>query len=423
MRDATVLPSAEQQFNALPEGVQRVLDSQTFERAPALRSLLAYLWQNRDFPVSEYAVATEALGRSRSFDARTDATVRVQISRLRQRLDRYYEKEIIGASSRLSIPLGTHQVVLEYLEPISESRTLSIASVPSRQPGGSRNVFAICSLVLLLLCLTEGAFLYRARTAKDKPAPEAMSWFWQGFFANNRPTRMALPTPIFFSFRKRGSAPGATVMFRDTGINDFGNGKQSEPFGMLTKALGPAALAENYTVTSDTFAAVQLVRYLDQFGRQTSVTSNSDAPLEALDRENMIAIGTWGTLTPLRPYLDRLSFELGPHEEYVEFRHPAPGEPKRLVTVQESPDRSILPGVIALVPGTGGQTHLLVLASRSTSALVSLLTSSHGLAQLGDMWRAKGSPPYFEVAVNAEQSGRGLVRVWPVALHPYKNRP
>lgn len=428
MRDATLPPSAEHQFSVLPEGIQRVLDSQTFERAPALCSLLAYLWQNRDVPVSEYAVATEALGRSQSFDARTDATVRVQISRLRHRLDRYYEKEAIGSSSRLTIPLGTHQVILESQEQVSEFPATSLVPIPSSQPpisqpAGGMNVFAICSVVLLSVCLIEGVFLDRARSGKDKPAPQAMSWFWQAFFANNRPTRMALPTPIFFSFKKPGAAPGATVMFRDTGVNDFAKGQQSEPVHMLTNALGPAVLAENYTVTSDTFAAVQLVRYLDQFGRQTSVTSNSDAPLEALDRENMIAVGTWGTLTPLKSYLDRLSFELGPHERYVEFRHPVAGEPKRLVTVQESPDRSILPGVIALVPGTGGQTHLLVLASRSTLALVSLLTSTHGLDQLGVMWRAKGSPPYFEVAVNAEESGRGLVRVWPVALHPYKNKP
>jgi hypothetical protein len=250
-----------------------------------------------------------------------------------------------------------------------------------------------------------------------------MAWFWRNFFVNNRPTRMALPTPIFFSFIKPGSAPGASVMFRDTGINDFANGTASEPYRMLKAALGPPVLAENYTVTSDTFAAVQLVRYLDQFARQTAVASNADASLEALDRENMIAVGTWGTLTPLKPYLDRLSFELGPHEEYVEFRHRAAGEPKRLVTVRESAERSISPGVIALVPGSGGQTHLLVLASRNTSALVSLLTSTHGLEQLGTMWKSKGSPQYFEVAVNAEVSGRGLVRVWPVALHPFRTRP
>jgi hypothetical protein len=37
------------------------------------------------------------------------------------------------------------------------------------------------------------------------------------------------------------------------------------------------------------------------------------------------------------------------------------------------------------------------------------------------MWKAKGAPEYYEVVVNAELSGRELVRFWPVALHAYKN--
>jgi hypothetical protein len=233
-----------------------------------------------------------------------------------------------------------------------------------------------------------------------------------------------LPTPVFFSFKKLGSSDGATVMFRDTGVNAFANGENSEQYRMLAKSLGhQPVLAENYTVTSDTFAAIHLVRYLDQFSRQTTVSSSVDAPLEALDRENAIAVGTWGTLMPLKSYLDRLSFRLGPHEEYVEFRNPAPGEPKRIDLVQESPERRIRPGIIGLVPGNGGRTHLLILASLNTSALVSVLTSSNGLGQLEQMWKSKGSPKYFDVVVNAEESGRNLVRAWPVALHPYKNKP
>ena len=75
----------------LPESLRCVIESHTFERAPTLRALLVYLWNMRDKPVSEYAIATEALGRSRSFDPKTDATVRVQVSRLRQRLEKFYQ--------------------------------------------------------------------------------------------------------------------------------------------------------------------------------------------------------------------------------------------------------------------------------------------------------------------------------------------
>ncbi len=90
-----------------------MLASKTFGKTPALRTLLEYLWRQRDFAISEYAIATEALGRSPSFDPRIDATVRVQISRLRQRLEKFYEEEGRNSPERLIIPLGSHRVELE----------------------------------------------------------------------------------------------------------------------------------------------------------------------------------------------------------------------------------------------------------------------------------------------------------------------
>jgi hypothetical protein len=427
MRDASsLLPALDPDSKALPEGVKLLLDSATFEKAPALRALLTYLWQNRHAAISEYAIATEALGRTQSFDARTDATVRVQISRLRQRLEKFYEKEGAACAQRLVIPLGTHQVewedapvslmVLPELAPTAP-RPFPAAPEP-RRPGRPYGWLAIG---LVAVCIAEGILLYRAHLLKPLPAEQA-AWFWRSFFSNGRQTRIALPTPIFFWFRRPGGSGNASIMFRDTEVNDFSRRALSPPYLALERSLGQPTLAENYTVTSDTFASVQLARYLDHFALTTTVTSSADAPLEALDRENLIALGTWGTLTPLRPYLDRLSFELGPHENFVDFRNPAPGEPKRVDAVIESPERGIWPGVIALLPGNGGHTHLLILASRHTAALVSFLTSTDGLRQLEKLWRSSGSPPYFEVVVNAELSGRGLVRTWPVALHPYKNK-
>jgi DNA-binding response OmpR family regulator len=70
----------------LENHIQKVAQSTQFTRAETLKRLLVYLWSRRDEDVSEYAVATEALGRRTDFDPRTDASVRVQISRLRRKL-------------------------------------------------------------------------------------------------------------------------------------------------------------------------------------------------------------------------------------------------------------------------------------------------------------------------------------------------
>ena len=409
--DSTLSPALAESI-PLPECVRCVVQSRTFEKSPTLRLLLTYLWRHRDEPISEYAIATEALGRSSLFNAKTDATVRVQISRLRQRLEKYYEQEGQDRGERLLVPLGSHQVQIEL---VHRPAKVVIAESHVKTPVilGVRWLGVLC-VVLLVTSVSLGVALYQ----KQPAVPEAAR-FWKTFFGNGRQTRIILPTPVFLSF---SPSPGESVMFRDTTVNDFRERERSAGFDVLSQVMGHPQLAQNYTVTSDTFASVKLARYLDQSALVTTVLSSADAPLEALDNENVIAIGTWGTLMPLKPYLDRMSFSLGPHEQSVEFKRPLPGDPKRIEWVKESEERSVWPGIIAVLPGPGGRSHLLILGSRHTSALVSLLTSANGLQQLERLWKAKGSPDYYEVVVNSEMNGADLVRVWPVALRPFTPR-
>jgi hypothetical protein len=335
----------------------------------------------------------------------------VQISRLRQRLEKFYEREGQDCSERLVVPLGSHQIQVEYV-PMA-----TVVEIPApRRVSRLVAVLSVICVALLVASAGLGVALYRARTASKPAVSQETPRFWKSFFGNGRHTRIILPTPVFLSFSPH---PDESIMFRDTRVNDFAARKKSEGYETLEKLMGPPQLAQNYTVTSDTFASVKLARYLDSAALVTTVLSSADAPLEALDSENVIAIGTWGTLSPLKPYLDSMSVAVGPHEQSVEFRRPLPGEPKRIEWVKESEERSVWPGVIALLPGPGRHTHLLILASRHTSALVSFLTSASGLEQLEKLWKAKGSPEYYEIIVNSEMNGLELVRFWPVALHTY----
>ncbi len=402
----------------LPDCIRAVLESRQFGRSPTLRALLLYLWQNRNEPIGEYAIATEALGRRPNFDARIDATVRVQVSRLRQGLEKFYQHEGNTIPERLVIPLGTHQLQLETVD-IPEP----YAPLPPRRVSASgfinRRLLGAC---ILLIALSAGLSIevFRLARASGNKSVEQAPRFWKAFFGDGRQTRVILPNPIFFSYAR---SDASTLMVRDTAVNEFTGQKRSAVFGPLEKilGLGSARLAQNYTVTSDTFASISLVRYLDRFGLSTRVESSAEAPLEALDTENVVAIGTWGTLNPLRTYLDRMSLRLGPHEQFVEILSPGPGEPSRATSLEESPERAIWPGVVALLPGPGGKTRLLILASRQTSALVSALTSSNGLEQIERLWKSKGSPEFYEMLMNSEMNGSEMVRSWPQLLRPYRS--
>jgi len=398
-----------------PLFVRNVLASQCFDRAPTLRTLLLYLWNHRNDSISEYAVATEALGRSENFNSKIDATVRVQISRLRQRLEKYYEEEGRSVAERIFIPLGSHRIEVQ--------SATEVVVEPVAAPVNStvRWLTIACSLLVLTsILLGIRAFRPIPLPVADRPVPAR---FWKAFFANQAPTRIIMPTPIFFSWANPSGRTQASLMFRDTEINRFDAGPASQGLRDLESRYGPSSLSQSYTVTSDTFASIRLVRYLDKLGFETNAMSSASAPLDALDRENVVALGTWGTLTPLQPYLDRMSFELQAHELNVRNRSPQPGEPANFESKKQSVERIVWPGIIALLPGRDRHTRLLILAGRHTSSLVSFLTSREGQDQLDGLWKAHGSPDFYDMVVESEMNSDTLVRFSAAALHPFKNAP
>src|SRR3954454_14299152 len=90
---------------------RKVTDSEAFQSAPTMRALLQYLWEHQGEQVSEYAIATEALGRSPEFDPKSDSTVRVHIARLRTKLKEFHEAAGASFPLRLSLPVGRHELL------------------------------------------------------------------------------------------------------------------------------------------------------------------------------------------------------------------------------------------------------------------------------------------------------------------------
>src|SRR5439155_6241688 len=109
--------------------IRQVADSETFRAAPTMRALLLYLWEHQDASISEYAIATEALGRSRDFDPKLDSTVRVQVARLRTKLKEFDQAKGGTFPLRLSLPLGGHELHWVY-EPARRSLATTLKAFP-----------------------------------------------------------------------------------------------------------------------------------------------------------------------------------------------------------------------------------------------------------------------------------------------------
>ena len=109
-----------------PGELERILASRAFQGAGRSGTLLRFLIERtlagQADQLKEYTVGAEALGRGDSFDPRTDAIVRVEISRLRSRLSHYYATEGAANPVRITVPKGSYAPVFEGAPGIAERR-------------------------------------------------------------------------------------------------------------------------------------------------------------------------------------------------------------------------------------------------------------------------------------------------------------
>ncbi|HEY9215015.1 MAG TPA: hypothetical protein VIQ29_19455, partial [Ancylobacter sp.] len=99
-----------------PEAVRRalahVLESEELRSSPQLSNILRFVVEatliGRRDAIKGYTIAVEALGRDPSFDPQADPIVRVEATRLRRALERYYAGAGAGDDIEIMVPRGSY---------------------------------------------------------------------------------------------------------------------------------------------------------------------------------------------------------------------------------------------------------------------------------------------------------------------------
>jgi hypothetical protein len=206
------------------------------------------------------------------------------------------------------------------------------------------------------------------------------------------------------------------LMLRDIFVNSPAQWNSSPALiEMFGKAENPRVW-QGYTVASDTFASLQLARFLDRYGVRTSFSSSADPPREILDHENIIAFGTSSSLAAFQTDVDRLSFRLAPHEVKVTDLLSPADHPQEFLATREGADRDIVPGIVAVLPHGNAGGRIMLVQGAQTRAIISYLTSEEGMKEMGQAL-AGMKTPYFEAVLLSEvnrgaplQSRLGSVR-------------
>ncbi len=135
-----------------------MLSSASFARSERLGSLLNYLvdrtLQGHPGLLKEYAIGTEVLGRSASFDPRNDSVVRVEAHRLRARLADYYAGEGANDPLIIELPRGAYTPTFRRAAGAPPPAPPEQAPPPPQVPAWQRRRATMAAGVLLVLAAT-----------------------------------------------------------------------------------------------------------------------------------------------------------------------------------------------------------------------------------------------------------------------------
>src|SRR5580658_984075 len=145
MRDNTARLQTSSSLAADPrwELVERIISSSAFIKSPRLCSFLVYVCDlslhGRGDEINEVNIGKALFDRAPDYDSSVDGIVRSHASRLRQRLEQYFNEEGAKETIRLVIPKGGYTPVFEprnastvYPETITWPRYTDPGSAPAK---------------------------------------------------------------------------------------------------------------------------------------------------------------------------------------------------------------------------------------------------------------------------------------------------
>ena len=111
------LPVREPSVSEVQTELRSLLDSREFRQSKGLSKLLRYICGKAlvgdPEPITEYTIAMDVLGKPQGFKENKDASVRVEVHRLRKRLAEFYRNE--GGSHRVRIVIPTGHYTPEFV--------------------------------------------------------------------------------------------------------------------------------------------------------------------------------------------------------------------------------------------------------------------------------------------------------------------
>jgi hypothetical protein len=404
------------------EELDRILSSETLRGSESLRRLLGYLGEaylaGNARQLKEYTIGRDVMGKPEDYDPRVDSSVRVQIGKLRQRLEQYYREEGTEAQARIVLPKGHFELGIE-----------AAPNGVERQGGGVRAPqevrWRMAAVILGLMALAAaiwGTVGWR-RANLQRDAAETLSAelreFWGPFLGSPKPLMVVLGSPLFVRFHNH--------YFRNPWANDWEEVEKAVPLEAMRKLLeSPTAPSETrrWTPLGEAMAAFRLASMLAPVKREVLLKRSTTLAWEDVKTNNIVFLG------PSK--FNRQIAELPVAQDFViegggvKNLRPQPGE-RSEYRRDSPPELEEIPAdyaVVTRVRGLEGWGELLVLASSSTEGTLAaaeyVTTSAHLREMMGRLREGGRLPERYQVLLLCRFKAQVPIRTEYVTHHVLK---
>lgn len=424
--DKEAIPSRNSTTDPRRELLSRIVASSHFSKSERLSSLLIYVCDltlnGLADDISEQKIGGAVFGRCEDYDSANDGIVRTQVSRLRQKLELYFDGEGADESIRIVIPRGGYvpffiprslsenpgPVVApaSVTEPVISSAERSQVEAPRH-----RSLFLAWSLVgilaiavLALLLRSTGAF------TKAQPTYIAGHSLWSQLFIPDQQT-MIVPADSSLVMWQG-------LMKRDIGLAEYLSADYrtvipATPLQQEAEVVGRG----RYTSIID----LEMTQFFSQISQaeksKLDVRYARDLRPNDLKQGNIILSGA----SEANPWVQLFEHDMNFVFSYdrahqitsVQNRLPREGEPRQWDSTPNDEQHHVF-GVVAYLPNLSGNGNVLILEGTSMAgtecALDFVSDDSQLLPFLKQIRHADGKLPHFEVVLGTNNMSGSAVK-------------
>lgn len=382
---------------ATSPAITRVLASETFRRAPRLKSLLAYLWDRascgRTAELGEQQIGTAVFGRAVNYDCANDNIVRVTVRQLRLKLQEYYEGEGATEQEKIVIPKGFYvpelvtrhpdvqQPHAQYVEAphlAGMAEHVEIASaVTPHPPVEHTRIFHIWRWLaigsLTLAVVFAALAILASRSVRRIPVNES-NWT-----ASNNLVKALILTPRQRTPIVLGDANLQAlqeITGRVISLDDYLNGNlvRSTTDGSLPNGIAGLLSSRRSMEAADVIAATKILQANPEQVQSLTVGGPNSIAAQDLRAGNAILLGNprsnpWiAILTPSLNF--QISYPAAGHTSFIRNLASKPGEPTQY-NAQQTGNAATQYGLVAVLPNLSGSGFVLIIGGTTPGAVAS----------------------------------------------------